>query len=264
MSDVTVDGCRLSYTVDGAEDAPVVLLSHSLGTTRALWEPQLDRLRQSFRVVRYDARGHGGSQVMTGDYRIDQLGRDALGVLDAVGARRAHVCGVSLGGLVALWLGVHAPERVNGLVAANTAARLATSEIWQQRIETVRSEGMAGVVDVGLTRWFTEAFRRDQEPTVERFRRMLARCAVDGYAGSCAALRDADLTADVARIEAPLLVVTGTHDIATPPAAGRLVHEKVRGSHYCALAGGHLGNVEQAEAFSTEVGRFLATIPSRG
>ena len=252
-----VGGCRLSYDIEGSEESPVCLLLHSLGTTRELWAPQRERFRESFRVIRYDVRGHGRSQPPVGPYTLDQLGRDALAVLDASGVERAHVCGVSLGGLTALWLAVHAPDRVGRVVAANTAARLGSAEAWAERIQVVRAGGMTAVAEAGIGRWFTERFRDLEPATVERFRSMLLRCPVDGYAGGCAVLRDADLREDIAQIAAETLVVTGRHDLATPPALGELIRECVVGAQRLDLDAAHLSNVEQADAFTAGVLDFL-------
>jgi 3-oxoadipate enol-lactonase len=250
-------GCCLSYDVEGPEQAPVCLLLHSLGTTRALWSPQRERFRQSFRVIRYDVRGHGRSQPAVGPYTLDQLGHDALAVLDALGVERAHVCGVSLGGLTALWLGVRAPDRVDRIVAANTAARLGTAQGWADLIDRVGSGGMASVVDRGLARWFTERFRELEPATIERFRSMLLRCPADAYAGACAVLREADLREEISQIATRTLVVTGRHDQATPPALGDLICSRVSGARRLDLDAAHLSNVEQVDAFTAGVLDFL-------
>ena len=254
---VDVDGCKLSFTVTGLEQAPALLLLNALGTTTDLWAAQTAPFSRVLRVVRYDTRGHGGSDAPAGDYALDRLGRDALAVLDAAGARRAHVCGVSLGGLVALWLARHAPERVDRVVAANTGARVGTPEMWRQRIAAARAEGMAALAEPALRRWFTERFRQTDPATVHRFRSMIAACPVDGYAGCCAALRDADLRDDLPRIAAPTLVVTGTHDPATPPSLGEGIRKAVAGARGVELDAAHLANVERPEAFNAAVIEFL-------
>jgi 3-oxoadipate enol-lactonase len=164
---------------------------------------------------------------------------------------------VSLGGLTALWLGVHAPDRVDRIIAANTAARLGSVQSWADRIGRVRSGGMASIVDGGVAHWFTERFRELQPETVERFRYMLLRCPVDGYAGACAALRDADLREDIGQIAARTLVVTGRHDQATPPALGDLIRSRVSGAGQLDLDAAHLSNVEQSDAFTAGVLDFL-------
>ena len=185
MPDVLADGCRLSYAVEGPAAAPVLLLSNALGTTRDLWRSQLAALTPAFRVVRYDTRGHGESESPPGEYTLDRLGRDALAVLDAVGAARAHVCGVSLGGLTAMWLGLHAPERVDRLVLANTAARIGDRSIWDARIDLVRSAGLRAVADAAPARWFTEDFRARRPDVVLAFQAMLCGNSPDGYTACC-------------------------------------------------------------------------------
>ncbi len=263
MPDVHADGCRLSWTLQGLANAPALLLLDALGTTIDLWTPQMDRLAAAFRVIRFDTRGHGASDAPAGPYTLDRLGRDAVAILDAAGARRAHVCGVSLGGQTALWLGLHAPDRVNGIVAANTGARIGTTALWEQRIHDVEELGTQALVEPAIARWFTPRFRQTDPETVDRFRKMLAGCPAAGYAGCCTALRDADLRADLHRIESPMLVVAGADDHATPPAGARAICEQVAGAGLLALDAAHLSNVEQPDAFTAGVLRFLSGVPPR-
>ena len=263
MPDAHGDGCRLSWTLQGPADAPPLLLLNALGTTVDLWRPQADRLADAFRVIRFDTRGHGASDAPAGPYALDRLGRDALAVLDAAGVSRAHACGVSLGGQTALWLALHAPQRVIGLVAANTGARIGTTELWDRRIHDAGELGMPALAEPAVARWFTPRFRQTHPKTVDRFRKMLAGCSAAGYAGCCAALRDADLRADLHRIEHPTLVIVGADDHATPPAAGRAICEQVAGAELLALVAAHLGNVERADAFNAAVLRFLSRVQTR-
>ncbi len=257
MPETDADGCRLSWRIEGPVDAPTLLLLDALGTTVDLWEPQIDRFAAAFRVVRFDTRGHGASDAPAGAYALERLGRDAVAVLDAAGVSRAHVCGVSLGGQTALWLAVHAPERVSGVVAANTGARIGTTALWNQRIRDAEMLGMQALVEPAMARWFTPRFRRSNPAAVERFRHMLGGCSPTGYAGCCAALRDADLRADLHRIERPTLVIVGADDDATPPAAGRAIREQVAGAELLALDAAHLANVERPDAFAAGVLAFL-------
>ena len=174
MPEVDADGCRLWYTVEGREDGEALLLSNSLGTDAGLWTPQLPELSRAFRVVRYDTRGHGRSQAPPGPYTLDRLGRDALAVLDAAGVERAHACGISLGGLTAMWLALQAPRRVARIALANTDARVGTDEAWDQRVADVRARGMAAVASATMERWFTAAFRERSPQACERIRAMVA------------------------------------------------------------------------------------------
>jgi 3-oxoadipate enol-lactonase len=251
------DGARIDYSIAGTATAPALLFINSIATTRELWARQVPRCSKSLRVITYDARGHGYSQVNSGDYTIEQLGRDALAVLNAAGVESAHVCGISLGGLTAMWLGVHAPRRIKSLVLANTAARIGSLEMWTERVTFVRQQGMATLADMTMPRWFTDGFRAREPQTVEQFRGMVAACPQDGYLGCCAALRDEDLREAIATIRCPVLCVAGNSDPATPPEALRFIHERIAGSTIVLLDAAHLTNVEQHDAFNSQLLGFL-------
>jgi 3-oxoadipate enol-lactonase len=259
LEEIQVEGCRLAYEVEGPRDAPVLLLSNALGTTLSLWDAQLAALGSRFRVVRYDTRGHGSSKGPSGAYSLADLGGDALALLDALRIERAHVCGVSIGGLTAMWLALRAPERVDRLVLANTAARIGTPDLWDERIRTVERHGVAVMADVTIKRWFGAAFRSRRPDVVDTFREMLVGCPRAGYVGCCEALRDADLREKVARITAPTLVVVGTADTSTTPEEGELLRARIPGAQLVAIDAGHLSNVEQADAFNAAVFEFLST-----
>lgn len=253
----TDDGCRLAYELTGPEDAPALVLSNSLGTDRGLWDAQLETLSRHFRVMRYDTRGHGESDAPAGDYTMARLGRDVLSLMDHAGMARAHVCGISIGGLTALWLGIHAPERVGCLVLANTAARIGSVASWDERRRLVEAGGLASLDDITMARWLTPAFRAAQPAIVARIRATLLGTSATGYLGCCAALRDADLRTDARRVQARTLVVTGRHDVATPPGDGAWLAGAISGAALLEFDAGHLSNVECAEAFTSGVRRFL-------
>jgi 3-oxoadipate enol-lactonase len=255
-------GARIDYSIAGAPDAPPLLFINSIATTRELWARQVARCSKSLRVITYDARGHGFSQATVGDYTIEQLGRDALAVLDDAGAESAHVCGISLGGITAMWMAVHAPRRVKSLVLANTAARIGSVEMWTERMAFVRNQGMTALADMTMPRWFTEAFRTREPQTIEQFRSMVAACSTDGYLGCSAALRDEDLRDAIAGIRCPVLCIAGSADLATPPEALRFIHERIDGSRMILLDAAHLTNVEQDQAFTRAVMEFIPS-PSR-
>ena len=257
---VSSNGARISYSVEGAAGAPAILLVNSIGTTRDLWTLQIPTLSRTFRVIRYDARGHGSSSVPAGDYTIAQLGRDALSVLDAEGARTAHVCGISLGGLTAMWLGVFAADRVASLVLANTAARIGSVQSWTDRIALVREHGMRAVADMAIPLWFTESFRTQEPVKVRTFRRMIEACPAAGYLGCCAALRDEDLREAIATIRCPVLAIAGRFDVPTPPEALEFIHRRIGGSKLVTLDAAHLSNVEQADAFTSAVAAFAGRV----
>ena len=254
---VTTPAGSLRYRVDGAAHAPALLLSNSLGTTLELWDAQVEDWSRDYRVIRYDTRGHGRSSVPKGDYTIDDLGRDALAVLDAAGAQTAHVCGISLGGLTAMWLGVNAPDRVNALIIANTAAKVGTAERWTERVAKLRNEGMTAIADLNMANWFTEGFRREHPEVVRRFHAMVSACPPDGYAGCCAALRDADLREAIKGIRARALVVGGEQDPSTPLAGSEEIQRSIAGARLITFPCAHLSNVERAEEFTARGGEFL-------
>ena len=250
-------GCRIAYSTHGPQGAPALLLSNALGTTRDMWRPQMDAFTRGFRVITYDTRGHGRSDAPAGGYTLEQLGQDAVAVLDAAGAASAHVCGLSLGGVTAMWLGIHAPARVSRLVLANTAARVGSLESWTERIRLVREGGMAAVAERAMPLWFSAAYTAREPAIVARHRAMVEACDPDGYVGCCTALREADLRDEIAAITAPTLVISGTDDRSTTPEVAELIHQRVPGSRLLSLDSAHLSNVEQTEAFNAAVVEHL-------
>ena len=259
MPEVEIDGARIWYTIDGRDDAPAVLLLHSLGTSHALWDEQLPPLVDRYRLIRYDARGHGKSTAPPGEFTIEQLGRDALAVLDAAGAQTAAVCGVSIGGLTSIWLGQNAHERVSRLVLANTAARIGTRELWSERIHFVREHGIELAAEQAMPRWFTNEFRTKHPAIVARFLAIARTCPLESYLGACAALRDADLRRDLHRVTAPTLVVAGSKDVSTTVADGAYLRDNIPEARMEVLDAAHLSNVERSEEFSALLDEFLST-----
>lgn len=250
------DGSPIRYSLEGPQDAPVLVLSHALGVELGMWDSQAGAF-PGFRLLRYDTRGHGGSGAPEGEYGLDQLGRDVLALADALGVGRFSFCGLSMGGAVGQWLGVHAPERLDRLVLASTSAVFGTPEIWTQRIAAVTEGGMAPLVPGILERWFTAGFRGREPDAVRRTQTMLAACSPTGYAGCCAALRDIDMRPHLARISAPTLVVGGARDPGTPPARAEALAAGIDGATLTMLDAAHLSNVEQADAFNAAVAGFL-------
>ena len=253
-----IQGDKFNCRVDGSPDAPVLVLSNSLGTNLSMWDAQMPALTARFRVLRYDTRGHGVSAVTPGPYTIGELGRDVLKLLDALKIRRAHFCGLSMGGMISMWLGVHAPDRIGRMVLANTAPKIGTPEMWNQRIDNVRKGGMEAIVDTLLERWFTAAFRARAPEAVARVGAMLRATPPEGYMACCAAVRDMDQRDAIAGIRHPTLVIVGTHDAVTPPAEGRATAERIRGARYVELDAAHLSNVEAADRFTAEAVAFIA------
>ena len=236
------------HRVDGPPDAPALLLINSLGADLSMWEPQIPALTARFRVIRYDARGHGRSPVPPDRYALADLGRDALGLLDRLGVARAHVCGLSLGGMTAMWLAAHAAGRVDRLLLFCTSALLGPPSGWVERAALVRAEGTGAVADAVVARWVTPGFAAAHPGELRRLRDMVAATPPAGYAGACAAVEQMDLRPDLPGIVAPTLVVAGVDDPATPPAHGAAIAAAIPGARLEVVAGAaHLASYEQAE-----------------
>ncbi|GIV96888.1 MAG: 3-oxoadipate enol-lactonase [Herpetosiphonaceae bacterium] len=252
MNFVTVNGLQLAYRIDGADVAAPLVLLNALGTDLRMWDEQVAALSAGFRVIRYDMRGHGRSGIPHEPASLEQLGHDLLALLDHLGIERAHVCGISLGGIVALWLAIHHPERVERAVFANTAARIGSEALWEGRIAAVREGGMRAVRGAVIARLFSDHFRARHPERVCLFGDMLSATDPAGYTAACAALRDGDLRASVGHISAPSLILAGALDQATPPAQSEELHAAIAGSELVVLAeAAHLSNVEQPEIFNT-------------
>ncbi len=257
MPFIDVGELKTHYALtDGPE--PVLILSNSLGTDFSLWDPQMAELQRHFRILRYDTRGHGKSSATPAEYTIKQLGRDVLGLLDSLGLDRAHFCGLSLGGMIGMWLGIHAPDRLNRLVLSNTAARIGTKEGWNMRIATVRKDGMKSVATTVIDRWFTPGFRASFPEKVAQAQRMLEQTPPEGYAACCAAIRDMDQRDAVAQIKVPTLVIYGGSDSVIPLSDAHFLAEQIRGAKELELPAAHLSNVEQPDAFTQAVINFLS------
>lgn len=251
---------RLFHRFDGPEKGPVLVLSNSLGTALEMWDPQMPALTGRFRVLRYDTRGHGRSAVPSGPYSIADLGKDVLALLDETGVGRASFCGLSMGGMIGMWLGTNARDRIERLVLCNTSAQMiGTPELWQQRITLAQTKGMSALAEGVIERWFTPGFRARDPEAVEQVRKMLLATPGAGYAACCAAIRDQDQLEAISAIRAPTLVVTGSRDPATPPDHGRAIASRIGGAKVVELEAAHLSNIEARERFNESVFGFLTT-----
>jgi 3-oxoadipate enol-lactonase len=243
----------LQYELDGAEDAPVLVLAHSLGASRGVWvQPELP-----LRVLSFDTRGHGLSSIPHGEYSLADLGGDVLELMDLLRIEKAHFCGVSLGGMTGLWLAIHAPQRLQSLIAVDTAACIGTQESWNMRIAQVKEHGLTSIVEGTLERWYTEQFRAANPAQVDATRRMFLATSAEGYAGCCAAIRDADLTAAVGSIDLPTLVMTGADDPVTPLKDARFLQREIAGARFLELRGAHLAHVEDRHVFQGNLLDFI-------
>lgn len=251
------NGARFNYRFDGPADAPVLVLSNSLGTNLSMWDQQIPALVAQFRVLRYDTRGHGQSSVTAGPYSITQLGRDVVGLLDGLGIERAHFCGLSMGGVTGMWLGVYAADRINRLVLCNTAAKIGSPETWNPRIEMVRTQGMVAVAETQAQRWFTPAFIAKAPDVIASTRQMIASTSAEGYAANCGAIRAMDQRDTISRIRARTLVIAGLHDPVIPGVDVRYLVGTIPGAKLVELDASHLSNVEAPVEFTNALLSFL-------
>jgi 3-oxoadipate enol-lactonase len=257
MPDVKTDDCTIHVEVEGPQHAPVLMLSNSLGTELHMWDEQVAPLTRHFRLVRYDRRGHGRSSVPKGPYSMDQLGRDVLAVLDQLGIERVNWCGLSMGGMVGMWLGAHAPRRLDKLILSNTSSYFADKAVWNGRIKLVREKGLAAVVDGTMERWFTKEFRERAPERTAPIRRMFLATSVDGYVACGEAIRDMDLRPLLEKIIAPTLVIAGRFDMGTPPAMNEFIRDHIPGAKLVTLEAAHISNVEQPQTYTDTVLGFL-------
>ncbi len=248
---------RIHYALEGQSGSPVLVFSNSLGTNYSMWEPQIHEFRKKFRCLRYDTRGHGQSPPTPGPYSIELLGKDVIAMLDALDLDCVHFCGLSMGGMIGMWLGANAPERLNQLILGNTGAKIGIAEAWNARIDAVQKNGMKSVASAVVDRWFTPAFRQKSPATISKILKLLEETNQEGYAACCAAVRDFDFREQLGEIRKPALVIAGAHDPATPPADGRFLAQHIPGARYIELNAAHLSNIEDHERFNTELAAFL-------
>jgi 3-oxoadipate enol-lactonase len=251
---------RVSPRLHGPADAPVLALPSSLGTTTDLWDANVPAWSETFRLLRYDQRGHGRSEVPPAPYSIEDLGRDFVSLLDELGIERVSFCGLSLGGATAMWLAANVPARIDRLVLACTSPQFGDPDGWLDRAAIVRDKGLEGIADTVLERWFTPRFAREHPEVPARFRELLVTTPREGYAGCCEALAGWDFRSKLGQIEAPTLVIAGSEDTAAPADHGRLIADQIPKASLVVLPdAAHLGNVEPADAFSSLVTEHLAT-----
>ena len=258
QSIVVSDGTRIAFDVLGDGGAPPIVLVHSLGCTHHMWDHQLGELARSHRVVAMDVRGHGHSDAPDADYTLDRLGTDVIDVVEGLGIQSFDYCGLSIGGLVGLWLGLNAANRLRSLTLCNTGAKISETERWNERIDVARTQGMEPLVDAVIDRWFSSDFVEAKPQEIEQFRFGLLDTDPLGYAGCCAAIRGADLRDDVHAISTRTLIIAGARDIATPPELSELLKSQIKESSLALLEAGHLSNVEQPQAFTDTLTHFLA------
>jgi 3-oxoadipate enol-lactonase/4-carboxymuconolactone decarboxylase len=261
---VNVNNTRLFYRLEGAVGRPVLILSHSIGTDHGMWAPQAADLLPCFQILRYDTRGHGASDVPAGEYSIEALGRDVLGLADALGIQQFAFCGLSLGGAIGQWLGIHSTDRVTHLILANTSPQFRPRSNWETRIKMVSEGGMKSIVDMVMQRFFSPDTLARNDVYAGAIRSLLSATDPAGYAGCCAALRDVDNRESLRQIRVPTLVIAGDRDVSTPwEDHGEILAREVPGARAVRLPAAHLSNLERPRSFTAAVLDFLQPAAER-
>jgi 3-oxoadipate enol-lactonase len=250
----------LHHLICGSDDAPPLLLGSSLGTNLAMWEPELEALEPSRRVIRFDHRGHGGSAIPPRPWEIADLGRDVVALIDSLGYDRVSYAGVSLGGMVGMWLAANAPERIERLVVICSSARIEPTEVWAERARTVReAQSVAAVADSVIERWFTPGYARSHPDVISWMLEMLRACPAEGYAACCEVIEHMDLRDELSRIRAATLVIAAGEDPSTPPWHSEAIATAIPGARLVVLEhGAHLAAVERPEEVSALILEHLA------
>lgn len=257
MPTIDADGCPIHVEVEGRSDAPVLMLCNSLGTDLHMWDDQVKPFTERFRLVRYDRRGHGKSGAPKGPYSMERLGRDVLAVLDGLKIAKTNWCGLSMGGMVGMWLGANAPGRMERIILSNTSAYMADKSVWEGRIKTVREQGLKSIVGPTMERWFTKEFRERAPQTIARMSEMFLTTPAEGYIGCGEAIRDMDHREIIRTITAPTMIIAGRHDPATTVEAAEFIRGRIPGATLAVLDAAHIANVERPQDYAGTVLGFL-------
>ncbi|MGH6770000.1 MAG: 3-oxoadipate enol-lactonase [Xanthobacteraceae bacterium] len=255
---ITANGININYQIDGREGAPWLIFSNSLITNLSMWDDQVAALKDSYRILRYDQRGHGGTQAPDGKYSFDMLVKDVIALMDALGIKRAHFCGLSMGGMTALFLAQRHADRLDRIVACDCgpASTPQSAQQWKERIELGADKGMDALADVTIPRWYPADFVATKAPVLDKVRDMIRSTPYKGFAGCAYALSDFDLKPGLAGIKNPLLLICGTKDATYPGIQS--INAAVPGSRLVDIEGaGHISNTEQPEKFTGAVRDFL-------
>ncbi len=260
---VVANGIVTQYVMEGPAGAPVVTLSHSLAASLDMWEPQIAALTSRYRVLRYDTRGHGGSEVPPGPYTLDMLADDVLGLLAAQGVERTHFVGLSMGGMIGQAVALKRPDVLASLVLADTSCHMppASGPLWDARIAMAESRGMVALAEGTIERWFTKPFIEGAPEVVDRVRMLIRTTPPHGFASCCQAIRTLDYADRLHEIRIPTLIIVGAEDQGTPVAASEQMQAAIAGSKLVVLpSASHLSNIEQADRFNQSLLDFLKSL----
>jgi 3-oxoadipate enol-lactonase len=264
---INANGIRMNYELSGNKNAPVVMLSHSLGSSLAMWDPQMDALEPHFQVLRYDIRGHGKSEVPAGPYNLELLGEDAIAFLDALRIEKVHWVGLSMGGMIGQSVALNHPKRLKSLALCDTGAVIApeAQPIWQERIDAVREKGVESQLEATMERWFTPSFLKLSPPMLGVIRKQFLATPAKGYMGCIEAIRKLNYLDRLSKIKIPTLVMVGEDDPGTPVAVSEAMHQRIPNSRMVIIPSArHLSNVEQPEVFNVTLLKFLEDLGSGG
>ena len=257
---IKANGIQINYELSKEKDAPVVVLSHSLGSSMLMWQPQFEVLESHFRVLRYDMRGHGKSEAIEGAYTLEQLAADVIGLLDALKLESVHFVGLSMGGMIGQCLALNYADRLRTLSLCDTAAIIPEDALplFEERIRRARDQGMEALVEETLERWFTQPFLKQNSPEVERIRNQILATPLAGFVGCSKAILGLNYVERLSQIRLPTLVIVGEDDPGTPVAASEAIHQRIQNSRLVVLpSAAHLSNIEQADAFNSALLEFL-------
>lgn len=258
MPVIDSNGCPIDVEVTGPDNAPALMLSSSLGTTKHMWDPQMAAFSAKYRVVRFDKRGHGRSGVPKGPYTMEMLGRDAIAIMDALKLDKVNWLGLSMGGMEGMWLGANAGNRIDKLILSNTSSHYADKSMWHTRMDAVGKAGsVAAIADMVINAWLTKDFQTAHPDVTARMKEMMIATPVEGYLGCCAAVRDMDHREMIKAIKVPTLIIAGAKDPATNVAAGEFIRDRIPGAKLAIVDAAHIANVEVPDAYAKEVLAFL-------
>jgi 3-oxoadipate enol-lactonase len=251
----------ISYNIEGPSNAPVIACSHCLAGSSGIWDAQVIALREKYRVLTFDTRGHGDTSAPEGPYSMEMLADDAVSLFDAIGIEKVHFMGISMGGMIAQVLALRHPRYISSLILCDTACSIpkAAAPLWEERIRSVSEQGMDALVEATLERWLSPDFRAHSPATTERIREIILNTPVAGFIGCCQAIREFDLGGEIAGIHVPTLIMVGENDPGTPVESSREIHDRLPRSELAVLPQAyHLSNIEAADAFNKRLLGFLA------
>jgi len=262
MAFVHVNGIDLHYTIDGSQ-GPWITLSHSLACNMSAWDEQVELLKNDFRVLRFDTRGHGRSSAPAGPYTLEQLAQDVDGLFMHLGITQTHWLGISMGGMIGQTYALAHPSVFQSLILADSTSRRPANaaSMWGERIRLAQNEGMQALLESTLARWFTEGYRKSHPEVMARIGKGILETPVNGFCGCCDAISKIDLLDRLHEIKCPTLIMVGEHDHGTPPEMSRQMHEQIAGSEWVVIPNAaHIASIEQASFFNAQILKFLKRV----